>query len=205
MSLNPKIHLVGCGILRKEIHFLLQDFPAEFRQIYYDSALHCDMTQLSKVLHATLSKHSPSQTMIFYGNCHPQIDEWLEQKSMRRIPGQNCVSMLLGYDLFMQKLSQGSFFLLEDWAQRWQEIVFKTMGTHKTSLIQKFYQEHHTHLLALRTPCSGNYEIEAEEAAELVGLPLEWMDVDLDLFKNLLWQSLHSMLDQHSQAAHSSM
>lgn len=205
MSLNPKIHLVGCGILRKEIHFLLQSFPAEFKQVYYDSALHCDLTQLSKVLHATLAKHPPTQTLIFYGSCHPLLDQWLDQKSMHRIPGQNCVAMLLGYDRFMHKLGQGSFFLLEDWAKRWQDIVFKTMGTHKKNIIQRFYREHHTHLLALRTPCSGNYEIEAEEAAELVGLPLEWMDVDLDHFRDLLWQNLQILLDQHQNAVHSSM
>lgn len=199
MSLEiPPLNLVGCGILRKEIRHILSNSTLDLRQVYYDSALHCDLRKLEGVLKPTLEKYDPAQTLIFYGSCHPLMDEMLSQRQMQRTPGQNCVAMLLGHEEFMRELSQGSFFLLEEWAHRWREIVFKTMGTQKLALIREFYREHHQYLLALKTPCSGNYELEAQEAANLVGLPLRWREVDLSHLEQVLRNSLEKL--QSAQA-----
>lgn len=149
MKLDNEVHLVGCGILKKEIKYLLDKHKLPVKTVFYDSALHCDLERLEKVLRPTLNKYSPENTVIFYGSCHPQLDQMLQTKGMVRTAGQNCIQMLLGYDDFMHRLGSGAFFLLEEWAQRWEQIVYRTMGTHRVEVIREIYQMNHSHLLAL--------------------------------------------------------
>jgi len=42
------------------------------------------------------------------------------------------------------------------------------------------------YLLGLRTPCSGDFTNDAEKVSGLVGLPLRWIDVDLDFLEQTL-------------------
>lgn len=67
----------------------------------------------------------------------------------------------------------------------------ETLGK-KTDIIRAIFREDRKYLLGLRTPCSGDFTGAAEKAAELVGLPLRWMDVPLDNLEAIL----QSMLDR---------
>ncbi len=109
----------------------------------------------------------------------------LRKDKTLRTSEQNCVAMILGKELFTNELAKGAYFLLEDWALRWDEIMAKTFGE-KPDIIQEIFQVDRKYLLAIRTPCSGDFKSEAEYAGKIVGVPVKWIDVSLDNLEMVL-------------------
>jgi hypothetical protein len=178
--------LLGCGILRKEILHLAARNGWSLDTHFMDSALHCDLKRLSDHLQASLAEHSDRETIVFYGTCHPLMDAMLADAHTFRTEGQNCVEMLLGKELFDRELENGAFFLLEEWARRWEIITFKTFGTKNLQVIRDIYQGDRKYMLCLRTPCTSDFTDLAEKAADMVGLPVRWMHVSLDHLESIL-------------------
>jgi hypothetical protein len=177
--------LIGCGILKKEINWLIKENNWQLSTSFFDSSLHVDFEKLYMNLKLAIDKLSDQEPIVFYGACHPLIDNFLYDANVIRTKGQNCVEILLGHDLFTEELSAGAYFLLEDWALRWNYIITKTFGPNM-EITRQIFQEDRKYLLGLRTPCSGNFTKEAELAAQSVGLPLKWMDVGFDHLQSVL-------------------
>ncbi len=179
--------LLGCGILQKEVQYLIEKNGWPLDTDFLDSSLHINFEKLACELHQGFLRHPEREIIVFYGCCHPKMEQLLEAAHTFRTAGQNCVEMLLGQALFMEKLSSGAFFLLEDWALRWDEVITKTFGNNP-EVVREIFQLSNQSLLCLRTPCSGNFEQVAQQASEAVGLPLHWMDVELDHLETVLRQ-----------------
>ena len=186
---SERVQLVGCGVLSREVALLVQENRWPLDTDFLDSALHVDLDGLAEGLASALARHPGQATVVFYGACHPNMDKLLEAAGTFRLHGQNCVEMLLGERAFAEELSQGAFFLLEDWALRWREIVTKTFGTN-LDLIRDIFQGDRKYLLCLRTPCSGDFETEAAGAGRMVGLPVRWRDVSLDHLASVVADAL---------------
>lgn len=188
-NVNKKPVLIGCGILKKEINWLIKKNNWCLDTAFLDSSLHVDFEKLHDQLTMQFAKHSDKSSVVFYGVCHPLIDKIVFDAHTQRTKGQNCVDMLLGNDLFTKELSNGAYFLLEDWALRWEFICKKTFGENK-EIVKQIFREDRKYVLAIRTPCSGNFEKEAECMAQHVGLPLQWLDVELTNLESVLISSL---------------
>jgi hypothetical protein len=98
--------------------------------------------------------------------------------------------MLLGPERFTRELEQGAFFLLEEWAHHWEQIVTATFGTNR-KVIREMYQGDRGYLLCVSTPCSGDFSAAAEEAGRLVGLPLRRIEVSLDHLEAVLQEAFN--------------
>ncbi|MFH1196447.1 MAG: DUF1638 domain-containing protein [bacterium] len=183
---DEKLLLIGCGILKKEINFLIRknNWPVETQ--FSSSLLHLDFSKLSNHLESTLHKNKDRKKVAFYGCCHPNIDSMLSRENTPRTFVQNCNEILLGKEVFNRELEKGAYFLLEDWVKNWQFVITNTFGTKNLELIKEIFHEDRKYLLGIRTPCSNDYTVEAEKASEMVGLPLEWMDVTLDYLEHTL-------------------
>lgn len=196
MKNNTNKHiLVGCGILKKEINWLIKKNNWLLDTVFLDSSLHINFEKLQKNLSLALKKQSDKNTFVFYGECHPLIDNILRDANTFRTAGQNCVDILLGNEVFTRELSNGAFFLLEDWANRWNYISKKTFGDNK-EIVQQIFREDRKYILALRTPCSGYFSKEAEIMARYVDLPLRWLDVGLENLESVLFLSLQEKGDK---------
>lgn len=182
--------LIGCGVLEREIQFLIEKNSWPLDTCFLDSALHCDFEELSVKLTAALEEHRGRRIIVFYGYCHPLMDELLAPFGAIRTEGQNCIEMLLGQKRFSEELEQGAFFLLEEWARRWEYIVDKTFGTAKVEIIRDIFHEDRAYLLCIRTPCSRDFARDAEKAAALVDLPIRWTDATLDNLESVLERSI---------------
>lgn len=176
--------LLGCGILHKEVAFLIEKNGWALDTDFLDSSLHIDFEALRKALHGGLERNAGRDVIVFYGACHPHMDQMLDVAHTFRTEGQNCVEMLLGRERFMRELSQGAFFLLEDWALRWDEAIGKTFG--KPEVAREIFQLSCKYLLCLRTPCSGDFSLEAGEVSAKTGLPLRWLDAGLEHLEHVL-------------------
>ena len=193
-NVTKKPVLIGCGILKKEINCLIKKNNWSLDTAFLNSSLHIDFEKLHDQLTVQLAKHSDQSSVVFYGVCHPLIDNTVGDAHTHRTKGQNCVDMLLGTGLFTSELTKGAYFLLEDWALRWKFICKKTFGVNQ-EIVRQIFREDRKYVLAIRTPCSGNFEKEAECMAQHVDLPLKWLDVELTNLESVLISSLKQESD----------
>lgn len=180
--------LIGCGVLRRELELLIGQNAWDLDTWFIDSSLHVDLEVLSRELEAALAL-PPRRKVVCYGVCHPRIDQMIARVGAVRTPGQNCVELLLGPERFTAELACGAFFLLEEWALRWDEIIERTFGDHP-AVIRDIFREDRTALVGVRTPCSGDFREAAEAAGHKVGLPVRWLDAGLEHLEGVLAATL---------------
>lgn len=192
---QPPLTMVGCGILRKETDFLIEKNGWNVHTHFLDSALHNYLNKLSTELNQALAEHERlgEKTVVLYGGCHPLMETYLEKHHTCRTHGQNCIVMLVGYELFMLELEKGAYFLLEDWALTWEPMITACFGMNMT-VIREIFHSSHKYLLALRTPCNSDFIEAAEAAARFVDLPLQWLDVGLDHLESVLADAIQRRL-----------
>jgi len=184
--------IVSCGILKNEIELILAGNKEQTATRFLDSSLHNDLDKLSRTLTTALEKEGEeTRKLVIYGTCHPQIDEIVNASNAIRTQGQNCVELLLGRQRFTEELSNGAFFLFEDWARRWEQISYRFFGNWE--LMKEIFQDSHTYILCIRTPCSGDYSEYASRVSERTGLPLVWEDFDLSRLESVITQSLSEL------------
>ncbi|MFN8587350.1 MAG: DUF1638 domain-containing protein [Candidatus Eisenbacteria bacterium] len=186
----PDRLLLGCGILRREVRLLCEKhgWPLERRWLSPD--LHGKPLQLGRSLSLALAANAGREVIVMYGCCHPQMDALVARPGVRRLDEQNCLTMLLGADEFAREVQAGAYFLLEDWMRDWSQALRASFGTCDMGLVGEIFRADRQYLLALRTPCSGDYTAAAEAAAELVGLPLRWRDCGLEHLEDALRAAL---------------
>ena len=184
MTKQPDL-LLGCGILWKEVEYLIRKNHWNIETEFLDSGLHVDFEALAEALQTALDRHSGRKVSVFYGCCHPHMEQILEDANSSRTKGQNCIEMLLGPDKFMEELSNGAFFLLEDWALRWDDAIGKTFGTNP-DVVKEIFQLSSKYILAIRTPCSGDFSRKANDVSLKTGLPLRWIDQPLDFLERVI-------------------
>ncbi|GFE62754.1 DUF1638 domain-containing protein [Geobacter sp. AOG2] len=182
-------NIIGCGILKREIRFLAEKNGWRLETAFLPSGLHVDFDRLESGLERCLSLHAAEPSIVFYGACHPRMDQILETARVARTPGQNCVEIYLGHDMFCRELEQGAFFLFEDWALHWREIVGGVMPG-DPEIMRSIFRTAHTYLLAIRTPCSGDFSAEAEAVSAMTSLELRWVDVGLEHLEAILAATL---------------
>lgn len=179
--------LVGCGILHKEVDYLIRKNGWKVETHFLDSALHNYLNKLSTQLNEALASEQREgrEALVFYGACHPRMDDILHKHHTLRTQGQNCIVMLLGYEKFMEELSKGAYFLLEEWALTWEPMISEAFGDN-LEVVREIFHGSHKYMIAIRTPCSDDFTAAAQAAARFVDLPLVWMETDLEHLESVL-------------------
>lgn len=191
--------LIGCGILAKEVESLIRKNGWDLETHWLHSSLHNYFDRLHKELDDSLAKEEAAgkHPLVFYGACHPRMEQLLTRHHTLRTEGQNCIVMLLGYEKFMEELAQGAYFLLEDWALTWEPMITEAFG-HNLGVVREIFHSSHKKMIAIRTPCSGDFTAAAEAAARFVDLPLEWLDTDLAHLEQVLADAIAEHQDQEA-------
>jgi hypothetical protein len=179
--------LVGCSILHKEVDFLIKKNGWNIETHFLVSSLHNYLNKLGIELNAALDSEERRgyQSIVFYGACHPRMEDILTQHCTVRTEGQNCIVMLLGYERFMEELGKGAYFLLEDWALTWEPMITEAFGKN-VAVVREIFHSSHKYMVAVRTPTSTDFTSAAEAAARFVDLPLVWADASLDHLESIL-------------------
>lgn len=94
-------------------------------------------------------------------------------------PGCDCLGMLVEPAVRDRELADGALFVIEDWARQWPRWANATFGGGEAVLRELLGRDHRC-LVCLRTPGSGDYSGAAAEAGRRAGLPVRWLDVDLE-------------------------
>ncbi len=179
--------MVGCGILHKEVDFLIKKNGWNVETQFLASALHNYFDRLYSELNDSLTFNESKglESIVFYGSCHPRMEAILNKHHTFRTQGQNCIVMLLGYEKFMEELGKGAYFLLEDWALTWEPMITECFGKN-TAVIREIFHSSHKCIMAIRTPCSTDFTLAAQAAADFVDLPLVWHDASLNHLESVL-------------------
>jgi len=189
--------MIGCGILQKEIRYLIAKNSWPVSAVFLPSGLHTDFGKLQRTLEKSLEAHAGQPGFVFYGACHPLMDRILAAAGTVRTPGQNCVDIYLGHDAFCRELEAGAFFLFEEWALNWNSIVGGEQGL-APAVMRDIFREAHTHLLAIRTPCSGDFFTQAEEISQRTSLELRWLDIGLEHLERVLEATISNALQEQA-------
>ena len=184
--------LIGCGIFNKEINWLIKKNKWLISTSFLDSNLHTNYDLLEKSLCRELEKYSCTRKFVFYGECHPNMDNILSRFNTFRTEGQNCAEILLGNYLYNKELSLGAFFLFEDFALNWKSTFEKLFGSDRETVKQIFHEDR-KYILAVRTRCTNDYANESEKIAEYLELPLKILDVNLDNLESRLITALNQI------------
>ena len=194
-TIDTPLLMIGCGILQKEIRFLIEKNGWPVTAVFLPSGLHTDFGKLQQTLVKSLEAHSGKHRVVFYGACHPLMDQILAAAATVRTPGQNCVDIYLGHAAFCRDLEAGAFFLFEDWALHWDSIVGGEQGL-APPVMREIFRTAHTHLLAVRTPCSGDFSSQAERISVCTSLELRWVDVGLEHLEQTLKSTITSAMKE---------
>jgi hypothetical protein len=197
MAITDRLLLIGCGILKNEIRYLIARNAWPVDTIFVNPALHVDFDLLAKSLTSVLIKNTDRKVVVFYGECHPLMDKILQDNNTFRTPGQNCVEMLLGPAQYIEELKQGAFFLLEEWALHWDHVIGKTFGNNQ-QIMKDIFHEDRKYILGIKTPCSGEFERQALDAAEMVDLPLRWKHISLEHLESVLQHTIDRKMEERS-------
>lgn len=190
-----RLLLIGCGILQKEIRHLVAKNGWPVDTFFLPSSLHTDFGKLASVLDRSFATTEGRRRAVFYGACHPLMDRMIGGARTIRTPGQNCVDIYLGNEAFSRELAEGAFFLFEDWALHWDTVVTGKQGLAE-NVMREIFASSHTHLLGIRTPCSGDFTTEAEEISRRTSLPLRWADVGLEHLEKTLGATVMKALEE---------
>jgi hypothetical protein len=194
---EPPLLLIGCGILQNEIRYLIEKNKWPVATVFLPSGLHTDFNKLQRALEMTLQSHSGRPCIVFYGACHPLMEHILATAGTVRTPGQNCVDIYLGHEAFYRELEAGAFFLFEDWALHWESIVGGAQGL-APPVMREIFRNAHTCLLAIRTPCSGDFSEQAEDISRRTSLELRWVDIGLERLEQVLEATISNALKGQS-------
>ena len=190
---DTRLLLIGCGILQQEIRYLIAKNSWPVSTVFLPSGLHTDFGRLLATLEKSLEAHTGLPRIVFYGACHPLMDSILAMAGTLRTPGQNCVDIYLGHDRFCRELEGGAFFLFEEWAQHWDSIIGGEQGL-APAVMREIFSNAHTHLLAIRTPCSGDYSAQAEDISRRTALELRWIDTGLEQLELVLATTINNAM-----------
>ncbi len=174
-----KIQVIACGIFKREIEELRRREKLSLHCKYLDSMLHMMPALLEYELQENMTESSDNQVVLVFGDCQPRMFEMESKPGICRVAGVNCCEIILGKERFYQLRSEGVFFLLPEWAERWKEVFQKYLGFNKDTA-KVFMGDMHTKLLYLDTGVVPVPEKVLQAAAEFCGLPVEILKVDLN-------------------------
>lgn len=168
------LKLLSCNILEKEVRFLAAKNNWDFSSLFLSSSLHNSFADLRSAL------QTPSADILLYGEaCHPQMQDLATQKKAQMPNCLNCLDLLLGYDFYFAELKNGAYFLLESSVKDWSTNMRRCFGLNK-EVMREIFKLDRKYLLALRTPCSGDFRKEAEAIAAELQVELRWHEVGLE-------------------------
>ncbi len=169
---------IACSIFKKEIIRLISEGKLEDDFIFINSMLHMHPEKLVDVLKKITEENKEINKIIIYGECHQYIEELEKDKTIKRTHGINCIEIILGKENYYKLRREGAFFLMPEWAIRWEEVFKEELGFDiKTG--KSFMREMHKKIIYIDT---GEYDIpidKIEEFKQFSGLECEIIKVDL--------------------------
>lgn len=150
-----------------------------------DSMLHVRVDELEEELNARIDEalEANRRVLLLYGDCHPNMSKMISRPGVVRVPGVNCIEMLIGHEDYSRQLAEGAFFLMPGWVDRWQEIFENELGL-KHEASREMLTEMINKLVYLDSGEMPLPKDELDKVSKYVGAPWEVQRISCDCFKS---------------------
>jgi hypothetical protein len=193
METKSKIRCIACSVFKnalKQISPTLKDEEIT----YLDSMLHMHPSELQQVLSDELTK-SKEPTLILFGDCTPKMNQDVRKSNIQKIPGVNCIDIMLGETEYKKLKKGGAFFLMAEWTYRWKEVFEDELGLNPT-IAPDFFNDLHNKFTYLD---DGSIPVPIqtlEEIKSYANLDYEIYTLDMDIFKQKVRTALKKLLNK---------
>jgi len=171
--MSQAVRALICGIFREEFGALPSELTAGISPLFFNSMLHMRPLDLDRLLEGSVGKHGSGQPeLLVYGDCSPHIDQLCGSAWCQRTQGVNCCEIMLGSVRYRELRRQGSFFLMPEWLERWQEVFKHELGLADSALARQFMAESMSRFVYIDTGLKSLPQAALDEIATYFGLPL---------------------------------
>ena len=146
--------LVACGALARELVDIQRQFPDGVVEITcLPASWHNHPERIVPGVRRKVDAALRDQrsVAVVYGDCGTggELDAYLDQVGVPRIPGPHCYEMFLGKPVFDDEMEHtlGTFFLTDYMVRHFERIVMQGMGLRKHPQLRDMYFGHYTRVL----------------------------------------------------------
>ncbi len=172
--------LVACGALTRELVDIQRQFPDGVVEITcLPASWHTHPEKIVPGVRRRVDAalRTKSNVSVVYGDCGTcgELDAYLEQVGVPRIPGPHFYEMFLGKPVFDDETDNAldTFFLTDYMNQQFERIVMQGMWLRKHPQLRDMYFGNYTRVLYIAQTEYAALRIRAERAAQELGLALE--------------------------------
>ncbi len=184
---------MACSILRQEIEHLRDMGEITLPLRFLQSSLHLKPEELRQQLASEVDKESRNgnKVVLVYGDCHSHMVDLDRRPNVARTRGANCYEIMLGREVYRNLRRGGVFFLMPEWAVRWQEIFCSCLEMTEANT-REMMQSMHSKIIYIDTELVKMPEEHVRNFSSYCGLGWERMQVPLDH----LLQSIRAAVEQ---------
>ena len=172
------ILLITCGALAKEVIEIRDRLGWDAKVLALPAQLHMRPDRIPDALNQRLQRIDEEfdRTIIVYGDCGTggALDRMLNTLELERIPGPHCYEQYAG-ETFQRLMEEqpGTFFLTDFLARSFRKLVYEGLGLHRHPGLRDDYFRAYRRIVYLQQDRDAKLLDAAEDAAELLDLPLE--------------------------------
>lgn len=183
-SLPPRVVVIGCGALARELLALTRDLPA-VKVEAVDARLHMRPALIADAVMAKVAKvraryGADVRIFVAYADCgtNGALDAVLEDEGIERIPGAHCYEFYAGSAAYaaLQEEELGTFYLTDFLARQFESLVLVGLGLDRHPELLPDYFGSYRRLVYLAQTDDPALEAKARAAADRLGLSFERRD-----------------------------
>jgi len=172
---------VACGALARELLAITSQFPDEALDITcLPASWHNHPERIVPGLRRKVAalRRKGRAVAIVYGDCGTggEIDAFLREERLERIPGPHCYEMFLGpadFGLEMER-ELGTFFLTDYMVRHFERIVMQGMGLRRHPQLRDMYFGNYRRVLYIAQTENRALQGKARAAAAELGLDYDY-------------------------------
>ncbi|MFH1489040.1 MAG: DUF1638 domain-containing protein [Pseudomonadota bacterium] len=176
------VRIIACGVFRSalnhlKIHTRFPEIDIEYLQPF----LHNDPIELRNQLDKAISRarERDRKVICLYGQCFPDIDEFLKERGIGRPGGHHCYDMLMGAQSFNRAIEEdpGTYFLEKELLMNFDRYCRNPLELDDPQMREWFFERYNT-VLYIRQPGDPELRTEAASIADFLSLCLRIKEAD---------------------------
>jgi len=177
----PRVLIIGCGALARELLALTRDLPG-VEVTCVDARLHMRPERIAAAVATRIDEarreHGPDlRIFVAYADCGTRgaLDEVLVIAGVERIGGAHCFEFFAGAETYaaLQDLEPGTFYLTDFLARQFETLIIAGLGLDRHPELRDAYFGNYTRLIYLAQSDDPELTARAEAAATRLGLAFE--------------------------------
>ncbi|MEX2183603.1 MAG: DUF1638 domain-containing protein [Chloroflexota bacterium] len=177
----PRLVVIGCGALARELLALTRDLPA-VKVVAVDARLHMQPSRIAAAVKARIDqmreRYGPDiRLFVAYADCgtNGTLDDVLEREGVERIGGAHCFEFYAGAGAYaaMQDQEPGTFYLTDFLARQFDSLVMVGLGLDRHPELLPDYFGNYRRVIYLAQTDDPDLTSRARAAADRLGLAFE--------------------------------